>query len=71
VETLDDGRDIERPRDGREGRCSSGGVGWKVGMLAGVGVRISMPIGCWWTRVEAVVTLYRTRDAEDASLVVL
>jgi hypothetical protein len=58
VETLDEGREIERPRDGSEGRFSSGGVGWKLGMLAAVGVRISMPIGCWWTRVDAVVNLY-------------
>jgi hypothetical protein len=59
VESLDDGRDIERPRAGRCGRVSSGGVGWKVGRLDGVGVRISRPIGCWWTSVEAVVSYIR------------
>jgi hypothetical protein len=38
---------MERPSEGSDGRFSSGGVGWNEGMLAGVGVWISMPIGCW------------------------
>lgn len=68
METLEDGRDSVS--SGRERRVllSSGGVGWKDGMLAGVGVWISMPVGCRCSRIEAVMSACGSRNAFNAFL---